>query len=287
MANAPPAVDPQSAATVQSVIFGKASILRSLLVFNVIFAVQTALDLAYLWGGVALPEGMTYASYAHRGAYPLIVTALLAAGFVLAAMRPGSETSSDAFVRKLVYLWTLQNVVLVLSSILRLDLYVGIYALTYWRVAAFIWMGLVAVGLVLIMARIHLRQPNTWLIGANLVTLCLTLYACSFVNFADMIAGYNITHSREIAGEGEALDVDYLVGLGPAAIPAIDRYVAGANFMSCEDTVISMRVSREQLADEHTAYFAEWRAWTFRGWRLFRYLGSNPLPPVRPCPQVN
>ena len=35
-----------------------------------------------------------------------------------------------------------------ISSILRLDLYVGIYSLTYWRVAAFIWMGLVAVGLV-------------------------------------------------------------------------------------------------------------------------------------------
>ena len=37
---------------------------------------------------------MTYAAYAHRGAYPLIVTALIAAGFVLAALRPGSATSA-------------------------------------------------------------------------------------------------------------------------------------------------------------------------------------------------
>ena len=55
--------------------------------FNALFAVQTVLDLAYLWGGVRLPDGMTYADYAHRGAYPLIATALLAAAFVLAAMR--------------------------------------------------------------------------------------------------------------------------------------------------------------------------------------------------------
>ena len=191
------------------------------------------------------------------------------------------------FAALLATLWTLQNVVLVLSSILRLDLYVGIYALTHWRVAAFIWMGLVAVGLVLIMARIHLRQSNIWLIGANLLTLCVTLYACSFVNFADMIAGYNITHSREIAGEGEALDVDCLVDIGPAAIPAIDRYVAAVSIMSCEDNVMGMRVSRDQLAGEDAAFFAEWRAWTFRRWRLSRYLESNPLPPVRPCPQVN
>ena len=76
-------------------LFGKAAILRSLIVFNLMFAVQTMLDAAYLWGGVALPDGMSYASYAHRGAYPLIVTALLAAGFVLVAMRPGSATSAD------------------------------------------------------------------------------------------------------------------------------------------------------------------------------------------------
>ena len=35
---------------------------------------------------------------------------------------------------------------LVISSILRLDLYVQTYLLTYWRIAAFIWMLLVAAG---------------------------------------------------------------------------------------------------------------------------------------------
>ena len=103
-------------------------------------------------------------------------------------MQPGSATAADRPIRKLVYLWIAQNVVLVISSILRLDLYIGIYSLTYWRVAAFVWMGLVAVGLVLIMARIMLRQSNEWLLGANLLTLSATLYACCFINFAAMIA---------------------------------------------------------------------------------------------------
>ena len=61
---------------------------RSLILFNALFALQTGLDLAYLWGGANLPDGMSHAEYAHRGAYPLIATALLAAGFVLIAMRP-------------------------------------------------------------------------------------------------------------------------------------------------------------------------------------------------------
>ena len=68
--------------------------MRSLVLFNLLFAVQTVMDVHYLWRGAALPDGMTYATYAHRGAYPLIVTALLAAGFVLVAMRPAATPSA-------------------------------------------------------------------------------------------------------------------------------------------------------------------------------------------------
>jgi hypothetical protein len=43
-------------------LFGQAAILRSLIVFNILFAVQTGLDALYLWGGVALAAGMSYAA---------------------------------------------------------------------------------------------------------------------------------------------------------------------------------------------------------------------------------
>ncbi|MFI0846003.1 DUF4173 domain-containing protein [Mesorhizobium sp. IMUNJ 23232] len=259
-------------------LFGKKAILRALLVFNLIFAVQTVLDGAYLWGGVALPDGLTYAGYAHRGAYPLIVTALLAACFVLAAMRPGSTIAADRPIRLLVYLWTVQNIVLVASSILRLDLYVGIYSLTYWRVAAFVWMMLVAAGLALIMARIALQKPNSWLMAANLLTLSLTLYACCFVNFAGLIADYNVRHSFEMSGRGQQLDRSYLFALGPEAVPAIDVLLKDAKFGRVADA-IWLRRERGSLAARHRERSAEWRAWTFRGWRLSRYLERNPASP--------
>ncbi len=142
--SAEPVGEDQPAASEFFELLGAAAILRSLLLFNLVFAVQTALDLIYLWGNAELPAGITYASYAHRGAYALILTALLAAGFVLAAMRQGGPEREVKAIRPLVYLFVAQNLLLVASSILRLDLYVQIYLLTYWRVAAFIWMLLVA-----------------------------------------------------------------------------------------------------------------------------------------------
>ena len=171
-----------------SAIFGEAAIRNSLIVFNLLFAVQTVMDLLYLWGGVRLPDGMSHADYAHRGAYPLILTALLAAAFVLAAMRRGGPAGQSSLIRRLVYLWIGQNVLLVISSILRLDLYVQVYSLTEMRIAAGIWMGLVAAGLVLILARIVLGRSNTWLVTMNLATLGITLYACAFLDFSAMIA---------------------------------------------------------------------------------------------------
>jgi hypothetical protein len=236
--------------------------------------VQTVLDATYLWGGVKLPDGMSYASYAHRGAYPLIVTALIAAGFVLAALRPGSTTSGDVMIRRLVYLWVAQNIVLVVSSILRLDLYIGIYALTYWRIAAFVWMGLVAAGLALIIARIALGKSNKWLLSANLLTLSATLYACCYVNFAGLIADYNVDHSVEMSGQGTSLDVWYLRDLGPAAFPAIDRYLAGRNVVL--DPVLSELFSSRTMAEDWFRHDHEnWRAWSFRDWRLLNYLDTR------------
>lgn len=253
----------------QNDFFGVATILRSLILFNLLFSVQTVLDAAYLWGNATLPADISYASYAHRGAYPLIVTALLAAGFVLAAMRPGGPAEQSRVIRPLVYLWVAQNVLLVLSSILRLDLYVQIYLLTWWRVAAFIWMALVALGLVLIVARIALNRSNDWLIRANLTALTATLYVCSLVNFAAVIADYNVNHSREAAGKGGWIDMNYLFSLGPPALPAIDRAIALRGF---DPALVSRRGS---LVEQQRREVVSWRSWGFRSWRLQRTLDAQ------------
>ena len=104
----------------------------SLVVFNGLFALQNGLDLAFLWSGAPLPEGVSFAEYAHRGAYLLIVTALLAGAFVLAFLRPGAAQSRA--VRWLVIAWFGQNLMMVASSALRTLDYVAAYGLTQLRI---------------------------------------------------------------------------------------------------------------------------------------------------------
>lgn len=261
-----------SIATAQAALLGPGTVLHSLLLFNLLFAVQSATDLVYLWGGVQLPDGLTYASYAHRGAYPLVFTALLAASFVVLAIRPNDTKPQSLSARVLLYLWVSQNLLLVISSMLRLKLYVDSYLLTYWRIAALLWMGLVALGLILITLRITMNRSHRWLLQMNLLAVAATLYVCALTNFDAIIAGYNVTHSRDAGGKGVMLDVSYLASLGPQALPAIDRAIASHLSES------HLSAYRDRLLQAQASDMASWRTWSFRGWRLQHYLNTHPVP---------
>ena len=254
-------------------LFGQAAVLRSLILFNALFALQTALDVAYLWGGLALPRGLSYAAYAHRGAYPLIATALLAAAFVLMAMRPRGPAETSRWIRPLVLLWVAQNLILVLSSLYRTGLYVAAYSLSELRLAAMIWMGLVAVGLVLIVVQVIRRRSNAWLMNGNAVAAAATVYACCFINFPYVVASYNVAHCLEAMGRGPALDVNYLISLGPQAMPAYDAYYRdyAENAPFAGPGITSERRNWARSFAQQSVAAAAWRSWSFRGWRLKRY----------------
>ena len=249
-------------------LFSTSAVVRSLIIFNAIFAVQTILDAIYLWGGQALPGGMTYAQYAHRGAYSLVAAALLAAGFVLIAMRPASKSARIPFVRILVHAWVAQTIILVGASVWRTCLYVSIYSLTYLRVAALVWMALVAIGLAWITLRLMWGKSNAWLIKVNLLTAMGVLYIFCFVDVGGAIARFNVEHSRAGAAQGFSLDLDYLEEIGPAALPALDRHLEASDpvrqrvhLMFVRSLITRLAVG---LADRHR----DWRGYTFRSYRL-------------------
>ncbi|HWA20256.1 MAG TPA: DUF4173 domain-containing protein [Devosia sp.] len=263
---------------VEGVIFGTVAIRNSLVLFNAIFAVQSVMDLLFLWGGVRLPDGMSHAEYAHRGAYPLIVTALLAACFVLAAMRKGGAGERSPLIRWLVYLWIGQNVLLVVSSILRLELYVEEFALTELRLAAGLWMALVAAGLVLILARIVLGRSNAWLVTANLTALAVLLYGVSVVDTKALIGWYNVGHAFEITGKGQRLDLYQMGDLGWTAMPALDWFLDHVPEDRVSDAYRDLRLMRSAQA-ELAIQPIDWQSWSWRGERLRRYVLEHPYAP--------
>lgn len=250
------------------------AVFRSLVLFNALFAAQTVLDFQYLWIGQTLPDGVTFSQYVHNGTYILILTTLLAACFILyvTGAKKGHERSPS--IMGLLLLWTVQNIVLVFSNVMRVELYVEAFALTYLRLSVLIWLALVIIGLVLIIIRLLKKHSNIWLIKANLISLATVLYLTSFANLPYLIADYNIeTAERNI---NKRLDINYLLKLGPNAIPIIDKVFLDPrweNYMSFQiysgtkrnQTYLNVR---DQLARQAKQNYTDWRQWNFRDLRL-------------------
>lgn len=238
------------------------SVTLSLCAFNLVFAVQNGLDLAFLWSGAPLPGDLTLANYAHHGAYALIATALLAGLFVLVTLRPGSDTARSRGIRLLVVLWIAQNLLLVASTIYRTMDYIEAYSLTELRIAALIWMGLVAIGLVLICWRLLRNRSAAWLINANLLAALLVLTACTCADLGRVTATWNVRHAREVGGRGVELDLCYLRDLGPSALlPLLELEVRPNLPEAFHDRVSWVRAGMmERLA----AAQADWHGWTLR-----------------------
>ncbi len=238
------ALRPQKMGPAPLGVINAASVTRALVLFNAGFALQTGMDAIYLYGGIGLPEGITYAEYAHRGAYPLVVTALLAGGFALLTRR---WTDGNAMLRGLLMLWVAQNLALVVSSLVRLDLYVGVYGLTHLRVAAAIWMALVAGGLALILWQVWRGHRNGWLMLRAGAMGAVVLYVCAWVSFDAIIARYNLTHPVR-------QDIAYLCNLGDAAKPVI---------------LAAERAQGRTICHRRTYIRAprDWREWGFRNAR--------------------
>lgn len=274
-----------AAGEIWSSFLGEVAIRRSLVSFNLLFALQTVTDAGYLWGGAALPEGMSHAEYAHRGAYPLMAAAMVAAAFVLVALRRDPDQQRPRALKPLLLVFVGQGLVLVASSMLRLDLYVGAYSLTLWRVAAFVWMGLVAFGFVTILVRIVSERSTRWLLNVSASAALVTLWVCCFVDFAGLVTGFNIAHSHEATGQGSQLDLTYIAHtFGARAIPALDSHrelLAGQGkyWISRIDGVwisVSLDDWRDQAARKALATEQSWRTWSFADWQLRRYLSEAP-----------
>jgi hypothetical protein len=265
------------------------SIVLSLAAFNLVFAIQNGLDLAFLWSGAALPAGITLAEYAHRGAYPLIATALLAGLFVVVL---DQASARDRLVRRLVVVWIVQNVFLVASSVLRTCDYIASYSLTPLRIEALLWMTLVATGLLSICWRLLTHRSTRWLINANTFAALLTLTLACGVDLDEIAAWWNVRHAREVGGTGVSLDLCLLSRMGPSALVPLAELERRPLPEPFRAKVEAMRRDIVEGPSGLAESQGDWRTWTWRHARtlaranaLLGDRAADPPPrlPYDPC----
>ena len=239
----------------------------TLLVFNAIFAVHVITDLYLELPAHLDPKefpSFRYAEYAHDGAYALAVAAALAGVFVLIAFPSAPyATKPSVWVLRLLYLWLAQTLAIALSALVRLNLYVSAYSLTHARIYGFVFIALVCLGIVLVAWRVHAGRSTRWLIRTSMLAVIAAVWSLSVINLDNMIARYNIAHSREVTGRGLPLDVRYITkNLSVYALPAMF-----AENGPWRNDPVRMAYAASRIR-EALSYYKGWRQWSWRAWQL-------------------
>ncbi|MFI6569549.1 DUF4153 domain-containing protein [Nocardia fluminea] len=217
---------------------------------TVLFAVFVGAQFVALFGGddyVQRTAGLTYAEYARSGFWQLSAVSVLTLAVILAVLRWSvQDTAADRrSLRVLLSAVSVLALVIVCSALGRMWTYQQAYGFTVLRLLVTtceLWVGLVYVLVLVAIARLRWG----WVSRAAIGTALGTLIALALLDPEQLVAERNIDR-WQTSGR---LDADYLSGLSPDILPALEPLPAHLR------TPIETSI-RYDLDDDH------WWSWNF------------------------
>ena len=172
---------------------------NSLIAVVGLFAVYLVFEFQTLWFR-EFPKGFHYSGYAHEGAAWLTV-ALGLATLLLSIIFRGAVLSDDRLpgLRRLAWLWSLENVLLAAAVYHRLFIYVGFNGMTRMRVIGLLGMTSVLVGFLLVVWKIVNSHDFHWLIRRQLWTVGVAAYLYAVLPVDSLVMTYNV--DRILSGD--------------------------------------------------------------------------------------
>ncbi|MBN1910601.1 MAG: DUF4173 domain-containing protein [Pirellulales bacterium] len=172
---------------------------NTLITVIVLFAAYLAFEFYTLWFR-EIPENFHYSGYAHEGAAWLTV-ALALATVVLSLIFRGRMLADDRLprLRRLAWIWSLENLLLAVAVYHRLFIYVGFNGMTRMRVVGLFGMTCVVVGFVLVVWKILRGHDFLWLVRHQLWALALAVFLFALTPVDPLVHRYNV--DRILAGD--------------------------------------------------------------------------------------
>jgi hypothetical protein len=172
------------------------------------------IQIIYLIGGsfFQLPNGITYADYAHQGFFQLVMVVAINMGLVLICVNKVKEHKGLLLSLKLISGATF---IMIASATYRIILYIHIYHFTFLRILV-LWF--LAVLTICMSGNVYYIYHKTFSIYKYIFYTVLISYVIfAFVKPDYIVAKYNVSHMEEM----NAQDLNYLMNLSMDATPAI------------------------------------------------------------------
>ena len=182
---------------------------------NILLLVVNSLNFDFMFISQTLPPNVTYSEFVHEGTGALIFSILIAIGIILYYFRGGLNFyKQNTTIKLLAYLWIIQNAFMLVSTVLRNNLYIEEYGLTEKRIGVYIYLLLTLIGLITTFVKVSAVKSNMYLFRANTWLFYAVLILSCFFNWSLIITNYNIYNAKE-------LDTEYLLKLKDTNLPEL------------------------------------------------------------------
>ena len=177
--------------------------------------------------GGALPEGMTYASYAKNGFFQLCTVSVINFVIIICVSVFGKKNEGKVplSIRIVNAVFSLATLVLIATAFSKMVIYIEAYGLTLLRVLPSAFMVFLAIVFLMMLIKQFVGKTNV-----IIVSLVSAILICGILAFSDVdgvIARYNT--GRYLAGELEHFEMGMLMELGDSGIVGLDRIAKNAD----------------------------------------------------------
>ena len=143
--------------------------------------IRDSIQTLYFNGG--LPKGVTHSDFVHSGVGVIILSIVIATSLIMFLFRKEFATvKNNKVLSAFVYLWILQNVVMLSSTAFRNQIYIHDFNFTYKRIGVYVWLVLAVLGLLIMFWKIYKKQSNWYLIRTNVAVWFTVLVPVSYTH---------------------------------------------------------------------------------------------------------
>nr|WP_290443515.1 DUF4173 domain-containing protein [Sporolactobacillus kofuensis] len=236
---------------------------------NAIYVLFTLIQFSYLFGGFsfALPAEFTYAQYARRGFFELVLVTLINFSILLLLIycTKKGTTRMNRMMQALETLLVFCTLIMLVSAFVRMYLYEQMYGYTYLRVFTHAFMIFLFVLVMFTLVRIWNGRMN--LFKCYVLTGITALVLINFTTIDAFITKWNIDR-YEHTGK---IDIGYLTELSDDAVPGMIR------LLHAKDDQIAGPIENYLYERKQELNKMDWQSFNFSSYHAKRLLSQEKL----------
>jgi hypothetical protein len=194
----------------------------TLILVNILFFIYNLIDVKYLYLRAQLPEGINWITYTHSGCgwltFALFVSTVVTGRIFWNRLNFHKDAAK---LKTICYIWVIQNGILAIGTIRRIQMYIDFSGLTHLRMTGIYGALLIMAGLGIMVCKVRSNRSFIWLFRKYALAFSLAVLSLALTPNDYLCTSYNV--ERVLEGKQRALRPICLKQLTPEAFPQLIR----------------------------------------------------------------